>query len=243
MPLRALGPQSKAADQFFDAVMDPQAFATPLGVASLLEPIAEVVGAEVIGWHRVDLASGESNTILWPQPALQSLAERMMLENHASHPLLAHYFATRTLDILEPRDICSPRQWLRSDAYRIIIETFGVGQQLAIPVGYTNGIFISLAMGRSGQSFLARERDSAWWIQHSLRAATGRRHPGNSDTPLSLRELQVLEELRTGATRASAARELRMAPRTLDKHFYRKLEAKCLVEALAKTGGDLRRRH
>lgn len=249
MSLRSLGiGAERAADELLEIVFGGVRDRVPLSLGGLLDPIARLIGSDIIGWHEVPVGGGSVRTELWPDQALQPLAEQRMREYQTTHPLLEHYTTTKTLDVLDPRDVCSVNEWRRSSAYRVIKVEFGVTQQLAIPISVGDGVFGAYALGRQGRAYRNGERLAASWVQRVLRSAQAqraRRLPrspsirtldSRGESTLTEREVAVLSALASGRTRAATARLLQMSPRTLDKHvehIYAKLGVHSLIEALA----------
>lgn len=249
MSLRSLGiGAERAADDLLEIVFCGVRDLVPLSLGDLLDPIARLIGSDIVGWHEVPMGGGSVRTELWPDQALQPLAEQRMREYQTTHPLLEHYATTKTLDVLDPRDVCSVNEWRRSSTYRVIKVEFGVTQQLAIPISVGDGMLGAYALGRQGRAYRNGERFAASWVQRVLRSAQAQRAGMLPRSPASIRhlnprggptlterEVAVLSALASGRTRAATARLLRMSPRTLDKHvehIYAKLGVHSLIEAL-----------
>ncbi len=162
------------------------------------------------------------------------------------HPLVRHYATTADRSPLALSDVIDTPAWRRTDLYATARHTYGLANQLAVPLGGLDGAVRIIGIGRAGsEDFTERDKDMARRLQPVLISLDAhlcyvrRRHepiiiasndsnqiPDTTDRKLTPRELTVLISLSDGLTAGATARRLGISPHTVNRHLehlYRKL--------------------
>lgn len=195
--------------------------------AGLVEAISDVVDAGFAGAGEVDFRGRTSRR--WadiPRP--------MMLDDHSfhelavRHPLAVTYRRAHSVEPLRLSDVAAPRSVMHSWDGR------SMPYLLTIPLANTSRYVRAIALLRHKRDFRQRDLEIARLIQPVLGEILARHAPGSGprldpdlDTPLTVRELAVLDLMADGLIAAAIARSLGISARTVGKHIeniYRKLE-------------------
>ena len=78
------------------------------------------------------------------------------------HPLARHYATTGDRSPLAMSDVIDTAAWRRTDMYSRVSHTYGIANQLAVPLDGQGGAIRIIAVGRAGNDdFTERDKDIA----------------------------------------------------------------------------------
>ena len=212
----------------------------------VLEAVADLVPADVIGFNTIDPASGRTTVTLRPEMPWIDIPEFERLA--PQHPVIAHAARTGDGSARMISDFLSRRQFRRLEIYQDFFQHMGAEHQISISVIAGPALVIGLAMNRQGRDFSERDRTLLNLIRPTLVSThqlleTRARMQAVSDAVqldgstedgipvatgrLTGREVEVLAAAARGMTNKQIAEVLQLSPRTVQKHLehiYEKLQ-------------------
>jgi DNA-binding CsgD family transcriptional regulator len=120
--------------------------------------LGELVGADVVAWDRVDLASGVVRHTMLPDDAEPAGAFDAVVGDASGHPLLAAHAAAQR-SALRLSDVVEPRDLTHSALYGDLLHGSGVEYEIAISVRTGRGEALVAGLGRSERGFSERDRE------------------------------------------------------------------------------------
>ena len=218
--------------------------------AHLFGVLADLLPGTLASFDFVDLASGQAESHVAPE-ALAGLApaelEARVRAYLWQHPVLAHWRAGPSTEVLQPTDLISQRQFRRTDFYALCFRPTGMEYQIAAGLSWP---------GRVGGFTVNRSRSRTFTglevalVQHlrphverafamALRAALPAPQPPVVEG-LTPRQGEVLRWLGLGKRNAEIAVILGISSRTVDKHvehLFGKLGVETRSAAVAALAG------
>jgi DNA-binding CsgD family transcriptional regulator len=143
----------------------------------------------------------------------------------AEHPLIAHHLRTGDPGPLRLSDFVSARQLHSLGVYADFYRPLGIEHALCVALPSTGATGVGVAFHRSCRDFDDAECALLAQVRPALALAV-RGVQGETEPGLTTRESQVLRLVAGGATNGEVGLELRISPRTVEKHLehvYRKL--------------------
>ena len=178
--------------------------------------------------------SGGTPDVAWPWPEdFLGAAQQAILEAATAADPYALIVHTRVGPgtALRLSDVLSESEYRASPVYVDLLRELSVPRQIAFSVPMSPGRSLCVALARNGRDFTDAERDRLDALRGPLGTAA-RREPAPSPPAavapvgaLSVRELEVLRLVGSGASDVQVGRRLGIAPRTVGKHLenvYRK---------------------
>lgn len=217
-------------------------------VGPVLQAFQAAVGADVAGYYAHQWTGWTTALAITPAAYWLRIpnAHLPTREAAAVHPgirlCVAHPYGLPPFTLT---DLISEREWLASKMGVLMRPDWGRNYQMAVPVEPSSGATETRVwvLGRATRDFTPGDRDAARALAAVL--GTVSRHAHNrqlhplpdhrSETPLTERELIVLQLLQDGLTAPGAAARLGISPRTVHKHterIYRKFGTHNLHTAL-----------
>jgi DNA-binding CsgD family transcriptional regulator len=135
-----------------------------------LEALAELVGADVLTWDRVELATGAVRHQVVPAEAEPAGAFGVFVGDAADHPLLAAHVARRR-PALRLSEAVEPRRLSHSVLYGDLLRRSGVEYEIAIGLRTGRGEAVVAGLGRSEREFSERDRDVLDIVRPGLEGA------------------------------------------------------------------------
>jgi DNA-binding CsgD family transcriptional regulator len=207
--------------------------------SGLLRALHETVPADFVSFNEVG-PDRESTSALAEPPIEGRLVAAFQRHAH-ENPILAHYQRAGTGSATRFSDVCTAEELHATHLYQEVYQPLGVEHQIAFTLPSAPSRLLGVALSRSAVDFSDVERDvlnmarpflvQAYQnaVAHSrlLRAERSEeraeRVPLSPLTKLGLsdREAEVLRLIAMGRSDRSAAEELRISPRTVQKHLER----------------------
>ncbi|GAA1431802.1 hypothetical protein GCM10009616_19720 [Microlunatus lacustris] len=197
-----------------------------------LQPLAQLVGAEVVAHHVLTLtaAGWTADVVPWPVDSQLDLDPSILDD----HPLVRHY-ATHPDDCqtLRLSQFLTLREVRRTALFGNVLKPLGTPWLMAVPVMFTGSSGDGFGLTRSGRDFTVREQslgDALYALLAGLRHRQQQQQRQDraraAASQLSTREHDVVCLLQGGLTAAAIGRRLAISERTVHKHLehiYRKL--------------------
>ncbi len=173
------------------------------------------------------------HTISISDPEVPEHLHMAFARHAAEDPLVARYAQTGDGRAVRISDVITRRQLHRLPIYREVYGPMGVEYQIAFTVPGSAKRFLGVALSRGARDFTAADRDllnlarpyliQAYRnaVEHTSLTAAGRGIQLDDLTALGLtpRQANVLRLVAMGRSDRDAARELGIAPRTVQKHL------------------------
>ena len=236
------------------------AFAAEVGTAAsnperadgwIVEEIAHLVGADIVGYTEIDASHHILHDAKFPGPPTSPTAHEWGLLK-AQNPF-CHYAiknGSRSFSAHRLTDVADMSAFRRTELFEVM--GAGLPHDLQTWMPGSDGTYWALELARSGRNFSDRDVLLVDALRPSLMAYTRYRSlaesmdrlqavdaEGRSSEALSVRENEVLDLVAGGATNAEIAERLWISPGTVRKHLehiYVKLEVGSRTAALARTG-------
>ncbi len=157
-----------AADGFARALLEAQTVADVRRRA--LVGLGELIGAEVLTWDRVELATGAVFHEAVPSEAEPAGAFGAIVRDAAGHPLLAAH-AARRRPALRLSEAVDSRQLAHSELYGELLHRSGVEYGMAIGARTGPREAVVAGLGRSEREFSERDRDVLDLVRPALEDA------------------------------------------------------------------------
>jgi len=141
------------------------------------QALAELVPADVLTWHRVELATGAIDHEAAPVGAEPSGAFEAVVGHAGDHPLLAAHAAPRR-PALRLSEVVDRGALTRGELYGDLLHAAGVEYEIAIGMRTGRGEAVVAGLGRTEREFSERDRDvldiARPGLEHALRATHAR---------------------------------------------------------------------
>jgi DNA-binding CsgD family transcriptional regulator len=222
-------PMSWIAD-LYDAIDEDDGYAR-----STLAVVSRLVSSDVSSFSHTQLRDPATQFAVWPRP---TPAHRHRISDfdrlHDDHPLITRF--DRSIDPPPTMwtDVVDLGEFERTELHAVYYGPIGIRHQLAVKVGGTPGVVVSIALNRTGP-FTEDDRQRlaealphlrrAYRLVERLRAAEDRGAPLGADalqhSGLTPRQVEVALALSAGGTNAEVAARLGIRVGTLRKHLER----------------------
>lgn len=183
--------------------------------------LLELLHGEVCGYNRIDVDAAHAEVDF--HPAVVTF-DGPGTEAMQDHPLIRHFLSSTDRLPRRVSDVAPRQEWLRSNAYGMVLEPVGTPHLLAIPIRFSAAGAEAYAVARSGRDFTARDCAVAAALQVALVALHPPVEPGPVEPrpttgDLTPREHEVLVLLSEGRSAQAISHELRISTRTVRKHL------------------------
>ena len=124
-----------------------------------LPVLGELLGADLVTYHRFDLLARTEESVVCPEEALHEARRWPDYRTHLGQdPLLAHYATTGDAGARRLSDVAEVREFHRSEVYQHYYRVAELRHQLALPVHGLPGQLTGFTLCRaSGRDFSDRE--------------------------------------------------------------------------------------
>jgi DNA-binding CsgD family transcriptional regulator len=231
-------------------VRSVQAAPDLLAYVAALFGIRALVPGNIIGYNEVNLATGDTYSLLDPPDAAFDGVERVFAELAHEHPVMRHFEQTGDSGPKALSDFLTADELHELDLYARIYAPMGVEDQLSFLLPSEREAMIAVLINRGERGFSERERSLVKLLQPNLgqafRDARMRSDPLDlrrlAEFGLSPREAEVMRLLATGMSSEQIAQQLVISPHTLRRHVQRilaHLQVPSRAAAIAKVLGPV----
>ncbi len=124
-----------------------------------LQVLHELVGADLVQFHRMDIAAGKRDFVVYPLDwsdrvgAIKPVLDRLRNQ----HPVVAFYAGAGELSVMRVSDRVGPDEWYASQLYREYFIPLGVDWEMLVPVPSGDRFLNLISLMRSGEDFTERD--------------------------------------------------------------------------------------
>lgn len=205
-----------------------------------------LVPGDCVTYNEIDLGAGVLVARAGPSgQATPRAGEELFAGWVHEHPIVCHLVRTGTPGTCAPSDLVTPRALRELGFDREYYRPRGIEGQLTMTLSCSRTRVVGLAVDRARRSFTERDRAMLELVRPALcalRIALDARTPTAdlSGLGLTTRESQVVDGVARGLSNQQLAAELRISPRTVQKHLehiYDKLGERSRTAMLARARG------